>query len=348
MTNVDLVPFKRIPVLEVARRLGIKIRGNKAMCFTGHDRATPSLSFKPGTNTWKCFGACGKHGDGINLAMEVRGVDFKSALAWFQIEFSIGVVVPSGSHRRRERQIAPPLLPQTVSRGDQEKFAIDPEIYDWLVNKCGTVSAAAGLAYLERHAISPEAAARFQVRELRNPTLALRQLTNTWGTERVYRSGLVSGDTGARGSLIWRSYALLFPFFESGVLTYIQGRMFEGRAKYLNPRGVPKPLFNSDRLNDLPPRSIVHICEGVPDAIALESNGLAAVAVLGATSFRTEWVDRLMGFDVVVAPDGDAGGRAFLSTIRQSFLARGKAVRTVQVPPGQDVSSVLAKWGANQ
>ena len=40
----DLSPIKQIPIIEVAKRLGIQVRGTKAMCFSGHDKASPSLS----------------------------------------------------------------------------------------------------------------------------------------------------------------------------------------------------------------------------------------------------------------------------------------------------------------
>ena len=66
----DLSPLKRIPIIAVARRLGIAVHGTQAMCFMGHDQASPSLSFLKSRNTWRCFGACGKHGDAIALVME--------------------------------------------------------------------------------------------------------------------------------------------------------------------------------------------------------------------------------------------------------------------------------------
>src|ERR1035438_4329307 len=87
----DLSPIKQIPIVEVAKRLGIQVRGTKAMCFSGHDKASPSLSFLKSRNTWRCFGACGKHGDGITLVMEKAQVDFKSALEWFARNFAVDV-----------------------------------------------------------------------------------------------------------------------------------------------------------------------------------------------------------------------------------------------------------------
>jgi hypothetical protein len=36
-----LSPLKRIPIIDVAKRLGIPVSGPKAMCFMGHDKASP-------------------------------------------------------------------------------------------------------------------------------------------------------------------------------------------------------------------------------------------------------------------------------------------------------------------
>ena len=67
MEKADLSPIKRIAILEVAGRLGIEVKGKKAICFGDHD-TDPSLSFVPAKNIWKCFG-CDKKGDSITLVM---------------------------------------------------------------------------------------------------------------------------------------------------------------------------------------------------------------------------------------------------------------------------------------
>lgn len=342
---MDLAPIKQIPIIEIAERLGIQVRGAKAMCFMGHDKASPSLSFLKSRNTWRCFGACGKHGDGITLVMESKGVDFGSALEWFSQNFGVTIAL----HPRRRPGRARPHKSSTVTRTRAAKpheageFSADPELYAWLIGKCAIVSSPLGIEYLSLHGISQESAERFNLRELRKPPLALRKLVEKWGEQRVYKSGIAWGKDGHPERLVWGSYALLFPFYENGLVTYIQARMFAGDKKFLNPRGVEKPLFNTDRLCSLPAGYRVHLCEGVPDAIALETRGLVAVGVLGATSFRAAWVDRFLKFKVVVLGDGDAAGDKFAKDISNSFMERGKAVRCMPLPKGKDVADVLAQ-----
>ena len=345
---LDLTAIKQIPILDVAKRLGIQVNGTKAMCFMGHDKASPSLSFHKSHNTWRCFGACGKHGDGITLVMEKEGVDFNSALDWFARNYSIDIPGRHGGGSRRWVRRKIPAVPsaQTATPEKENEFSPDPEIYSWFIDSCAPVSSSTGIEYLKSHAITPETAIRFRLRELSDPDQALRKLVETWGEQRVYRSGIAWGKDGHPERLVWSSYALLFPFYEQGLVTYIQARMFAGNKKFLNLRGVAKPLFNSDRLKELRAGKSVHICEGVPDAIALEGHGLNAVGVLGATSFRADWVEELLKFKVILLGDGDLAGEKFTNDISSFFLERGKVVHRMSLPEGQDVADVLAQGGA--
>lgn len=343
---MDLSAIKQIPILDVATQLGIQIRGKKAMCFGGHDKNTPSLSFVPNKNIWKCFG-CGKGGDTINLVEEVLGCDFRTTLDWFTAKYNVEAKKHENSVRRKAfSRDAVPLSASRLSSSpshEQRQFSSDPELYSWLMGECGEVKHPSGTEYLESHGISKDVAKRFGVRELCKPRLVFRKLIERWGAKRTFSSGLAWGETGTPERLIWTSYAILFPFSLHSDIGYIQGRRFTGEPKYLNPRGISKPLYNIDRLSSLSAGAVVHICEGVPDALALETQGLAAVAVLGATSFRKEWVKLFMRLDVVLMPDGDRGGETFSRTISGLFLDHGKTVTAVQLPPGMDVADVLGQ-----
>ncbi len=343
-----LFEIKQIPILLVAEKLGIQIRGRKAMCFRGHDKLTPSLSFMPSKNIWKCFG-CGQGGDVINLVMQALDCDFKVALEWFKQNYLLYTTDYKDNYNKknsRNNYEGKSLVTRIVApeESDKEKaFYSDPEIYDWVINECSSVKNALGLKYLSDHGISSDNATHFGVREMRSPSNLLSKMKQQWGLERVYRSGLAWGENGFPERLIWTSYSVLFPFIHDGKVVYIQGRLFEGNSKYLNPRGISKPIFNLQRLNSLKVGSTIHICEGITDAIAIESLGLASVAVLGASSFREEWLDLFMRYDIVILPDGDSGGEIFFETISKMFKKRCKAVYRVSLPLGKDVSDLIAE-----
>ncbi len=344
--KTDLSQIKQIPIIDVAKRLGIEVRGTKAMCFMGHDKSSPSLSFSVSYNNWRCFGACGKRGDGLNLVMEKEGLDFNAALEWFAINFSVDVMRQFRGQRKQTRSLKSQKAEVAQQVQKQSEFFSDTELYTWFIDKCAVVSNPIGVNYLVSHGISDEAASCFNLRQMSNPAYAFSMLVQQWGEDRVYRCGIAWGSDGKPKSLIWGSYALLFPFYDQGKITYIQARMFEQGPKFLNLRGITKPLFNADRLNSLTAGPTVYLCEGVPDVVSLESKGLIALGVLGATSFRAEWVDQFLKFKVVILGDGDDGGAKFARDISKYFMDRGKPVECMRLPKGKDVSDVLAQNGS--
>ncbi|MGA1826270.1 MAG: CHC2 zinc finger domain-containing protein [bacterium] len=343
--------IKQISIIDVAKRLGINIRGNKAMCFGGHDNKTQSLNFSLKKNLWKCFG-CDKGGDNINLVMEVENCNFNSALDWFVQEFQVDVRY--NQKLTNARFISPPKKSQLrkiakeVPQPKSNEFFADSKLYSWLLNQCSIVKSFNGTDYLKNHGISQKISNKFGIRELINPAKAFSAMLEYWGPEKVYRSGLAWGEYGSPRKLIWSSYTLLIPFYLNKKITYLQGRLFNKEPKFLNLRGISKPIYNINCIARMKRGDRIHICEGAPDVLALESEGLKAVAILGASSFREEWVDLFIPFEVVLLPDGDSGGVTFQNKISQAFNSRGKSVSIINLPKDCDVASVIAKMGSGK
>jgi DNA primase len=238
----NLDEIKLLSIRDVATRLGISILpGNKAMCFGGHDKRTPSLSFETKRNIWNCFG-CGKKGDSIGLVMNVLNCDFKKALEWFVTQY--GMIVHLKYHAKRHsttwRRVSQNAAQATSSVSETYP---DPDLYRWFIDKCDAVSDSVWLEYLERHGIPLSVANQFGVRQLTSPLRIFRRLVEKWGAKRVFRSGLASGFPGNPKGLIWWSCALIFPFYCNGMVEFVQGRLFTGEPKYLNLKGIPKPLL---------------------------------------------------------------------------------------------------------
>lgn len=337
LSDQALARLRELPMAEVASAMGLTLRGNKAMCFKGHDAASPSFTVSKARNTWRCFG-CGEHGDAIALVQKIHGFGFTDACNWLCNHFGIvGSDVPLG---RRARSIARATSPKPVDSPTPAPSASpDPELYAWLVTHCGPVKASLGTTYLQAHGIEPELALKFGVVELVDPARAYRELEKHWGAERIRGAGL----SGSRRALTWSGYALLFPFKSEAATEYLQVRCLQSSMKFFGPSGIPKPMFNRHRLSQLQAGSLLHICEGVPDAIAMEGAGLAAVAVLGATSFRSEWVEELLPFSLVGIPDGDAAGEKFMKCLAKEFRERSKSIRFAIPPEGMDASDVIAR-----
>jgi hypothetical protein len=80
--------------------------------------------------------------------------------------------------------------------------------------------------------------------------------------------------------------------------------------KMLATKGTPRALFPPPE--QLPTDVRAYLVEGEPDAIAMWSLELCAVAVPGAQAWRAEWAPRFAGRDVVLIPDRDAEGRGLM------------------------------------
>jgi hypothetical protein len=96
---------KRVPILGVARALGLTIRRGKAKCWRvanhRHGDVDPSLSFFEKRNRCRCF-VCDTHGghSNVDLVMGVLNCDLGSAVRWIAERFTvpnIKVGRPSGN-----------------------------------------------------------------------------------------------------------------------------------------------------------------------------------------------------------------------------------------------------------
>jgi DNA primase len=339
--SATLERLRGLPMAEVAQALGIKISHGKAMCFNGHDTETPSFTISKTKSYWKCYG-CQEYGDTISLVEKMLGLDFKAACSWlcenFRVEHGSVPATRLTALRSRSMQLKKPTTASApASVADTQA---DPELYAWLVGRCGPVIDSRGTRYLEDHGIPLDVARLFGVVEMQDPIRAYRVLEKAWGAERIQKAGL----SKHRRALLWSGYSLIFPFNDNNTsVSYVQVRCLESKQKFIGPVGVMKPIFNRGRLQLMRAQQVLHICEGIPDALALEGRGLAAIGILGATSFRTEWVDELLPFDLVGVPDGDSGGEQFRQSLVKAFHARSKSIRFVLPPKGMDACDVISK-----
>lgn len=339
LAHLDAATLGRLRELQidsVAPALGIEISKGKAMCFAGHDRKSPSFTIGKNKISWKCYG-CGEYGDAISLVQKVFGFDFKEACTWLSRQPGISDGSWSSSPAiARSRQSKSTLIRAPAPSSPTEA---DPPVYSWLVERCAPVTDPRGTDYLDSHGIPAAVASAFGVVELKDPARAYQALERQWGQARLQRSGL----SGNRRSLLWSGYSILFPFYADGRVEYVQIRCLESDRKFIGPKGVLKPIFNRARLKQLRPGQQIHICEGIPDTLALEASGLHAVGILGATSFRAEWVDDFLSFDLVGVPDADAGGKKFSESLASAFKTRSKSIRFVRPPTGKDACDVISK-----
>ncbi len=78
---IDAIKGRVDIVNVVSSRVRLERRGNK---FFGlcpfHNEKTPSFCVRPGRGTFRCYGACGAHGDVIGFVMRAQGLSFPEAV----------------------------------------------------------------------------------------------------------------------------------------------------------------------------------------------------------------------------------------------------------------------------
>ena len=208
--KTDLERIKQLPILDVAKRLGIEIKGSKALCFKGHDQKTLSLSFNVKENYWHCFG-CGIGGNTLDLVRAYLDISFKDALHWFQDTEGIYRHKTLLKKGRKENSIA---------------NAPDSEIYEWLINSIDLSKE--GFAYLTKiRGYSTETILYFNIKDINNPPKKFKEAVNLWGVERLIKCGLAKKMSSGENCFVWWDHIILFPFYnERNRITNIQGRQF--------------------------------------------------------------------------------------------------------------------------
>ena len=81
MEKYEIEKLRSLPIEGVAQRLGLTVKGHKALCCFHNDHR-PSLTFKK--NKFRCW-SCGESGDSISLVERVLGKNFLDACRWLSL-----------------------------------------------------------------------------------------------------------------------------------------------------------------------------------------------------------------------------------------------------------------------
>ncbi|EHJ48858.1 zinc finger, CHC2-family protein [Solidesulfovibrio carbinoliphilus subsp. oakridgensis] len=340
--NKMINDIKSIPIKEVALKLGIKVKGNKANCFGGHDNKTPSLSFTPGKNLWHCFG-CGLGGNNIDLVEKSLRCTFKQSLQWFATNFGINIFNFRKTHDKlyNRQKVA---VRQGIKKATAEvdTYKADLELYEWIIKKLEL--SPEGENYLRERGLKEETISYFKLCDIVSPNKLFMEAVKAWGLERLHKAGLTRINRNKTHSFIWWGHNIIIPFMSNGHVTYIQARRLEqGGPKYINISNIQKPMFNLDILRKLKPGSRVYICEGVFDCIVGWQFKLNTVGILGVGSFKDEWVDLFANFNIVIIPDADEAGEAFGLKVQKVFAKMAKVIQIVKLPNGSDLNDFLTE-----
>ncbi|AUS95235.1 hypothetical protein CDQ84_10890 [Clostridium thermosuccinogenes] len=332
----NLEELKSIPVVEVAEKLGINVKKNKAMCFNNHDKKTPSLSFNTRKNYWHCFG-CNEGGNSIQLVQKVFACDFIDACYWLSKEFNI----PFGSEKNKKLILKTKKLVQR-HKSIAEKDNInkpDIEVYEWLVNSCSLGTRAYKYLMNERK-FNNEVIQHFNIKSIENPTNVFLNAKSVWGIDRLLKCGLAKISDKDIPVFIWTSSVILFPFYNlDNRIEYLQGRQVGDREpKYINLNGINTHIYNFNVLNQIGKNDFIYICEGIPDVLSAYQMGIHAVGILGANNFNEEWANYFTDYKIRIIPDSDISGNEFAIVVEKAFRKIGKPVQIIKLKGVKDLT----------
>lgn len=336
MSVIDEI--NKIPILDIANRLSIKIvKRNSAMCFKGHDKNTPSLSFTPKKNLWYCF-SCGIGGSNIQLVKESLDIDFKGTLSWFQYNFGIATDLNYKSFKGQIAYYRKAIVPKDIL--ENTFYEPNHDIFNFLLSKLKLSTS--GLNYLKSRGYSEDTIHRLNLLDIASPNFIFELLKSNFPIEDLEKCGLVKYDDKKKlYKFIWWKDTLIIPFYDlKERIIYLQGRSLNPQTsiKYVNLFGLPKPIYNLNQLNKISKGSKIYLFEGVTDCIMGIQSGFNSFGILGASGFKEQWTEYFTNFNINVVPDNDKAGENFSKKITEYFFKIGKRVQIRRIPSGKDFS----------
>jgi DNA primase len=308
-----------------------------------HQETKPSFSVNPEGGFYYCFG-CQASGDVIEFYRAINGLEFGEAVEALARE--------AGLETRRRPAYQPA---GALSKGQcLEMHAVAATFFRQ------TLARPAGQAardYIARRGLAPEIVERFCLGWAPAGWNELRDHLRRGGfpEQMAEKAGLVS--KSAKGSYYDRfRERLIFPIMNlSGQTVAFGGRsLTDGDGpKYLNSSETPI-YIKGEHLYGLyqARRAMSHtrsvlLTEGYVDVLSLHQFGFEnSCGVLG-TALTREQVHRLSGLvgRVDLVFDGDNAGRKAALRSAEMILTQGLKCRVLLMPEGEDVDSVLQKFG---
>jgi len=332
-TTIDLDRLKQsIPILDLAKFLGLEVKGKMARCYNGaahkHNDKHFSMGLDVEKNRYKCF-TCNEQGSIIDLYMAVKGLDFNQAVKELSEMVGLTYIAQKTQYKAQEGvQINKGVL-NTTTRINNEDIGDYSYIFEELYRYCEGLDQESE-EYLKSRGLKEKTIERFKLFSVKDYQETDKYLKSKFSIEELNKAGLLS----EKGSFIFFKHKIIIPFLQGGKIIFLQARRLDQeQPKYLHIKR-PVPLFNVDTLTKIEKGKKVYICEGVFDTMILEQYGYRAVGIVGVNNFKTDYIDLFKDFDVVLALDNDEAGERGTQEIAKMFILKGKRVKKKQLPLG--------------
>jgi len=292
-------------------------RNHRALC-PFHEEKNPSFCVNPKNAYFHCFG-CGVGGDVIRFIQLFEGRTFWEALSYLAQRAGIPL----------------PELDGAVRAKMEEALEIEDVLTETAAYYHRMLTPEARTYLTKERDLTEETIARFRIGYAAGGLR--RHLTGkcAYPLELCIRAGVLRKTKQGSVTDFFRN-RIIFPNIRQGRVVHLSGRSMDGsEPKYLRLPGQIRHLYNEDALHN----DEVCVVEGIVDCLSVAQAGLAAVAVLGARSFKPEYVSKFrqctrMDFCL----DGDKAGKE--GALKAAQLVGDKA-RIVMLPQGLDPNEYL-------
>ncbi len=333
--------IKAIPILEVAERLGIAVKGRSAHCFSHSPDRHPSLVFNPIKNKFRCYVCPDIHGSVIDLVMQVRNCSFKEAIN----ELNPDRFTHNNHHNHR--------LPAPKWRKKNHSVSspgISLNYKDTLFNTLLSVAPMAqeGCRYIKARGIDIATAESMGVGFLRPEAFCslYKVMIDLYGRKALKQCGLSHFFLLANEGLSF----LLFPYRHHGRIHLIKARCLLTKTE-ADQREIKRFVATQEadifyNQDTIPISTTVYLCEGEFDTLTLLQRGYSAIGIPGVSSFRKEWFEWLMDKHVVLCLDRDAGSELAIAWFQEACEARGIPYSHFDLPEGMDINEYFYEMEA--
>ena len=337
--------LNRLMVRAVGDLLDVKLpTTGMARCpLPGHEDVTPSFEVRRNGLRWICYG-CNQSGGAIDLVKSFHGMTFLEAKRWLAEKSGLGT---TGWTRQHGPAVSKPRTPAAVPADMPiavEETPPDHALYAALLAKAPLLRA--GEDYLHGRGFRDSVIARFKIGQMAGMGV-VRSLVAEFGFARVEAAGLLSrSSTRDRYWALLPEGALLFPYIESGRITYFQARILDDgvkRDRWRNLNHRRRRLYNADVLSN-PQIRRVSICEGAMDVISATQMGHEAIGLIGITArLSPAEIISLRGRQINLLLDWDPPGEQRAAALRKELARFGVAATRKSAPPSgaKDVNDYL-------
>lgn len=306
MKNININYIKKnYSIIDIAKRLGIKInKDNKSIC-PFHNDTNPSLSFNTKENYYHCF-ACGEGGDNIKLVSKMLNCNFQKS-----IEFITGNTAIYD--KNTEKNIINTKKKEIINKNYSQ-------IYKTFINLLDNKEA---IEYLNKRLITKEQVINHNIKnipkEKKQQFHIIKELLKYYKEEDLLKSGIVAKNREVnRLYLFHYRHRLIIPYFDiDGYnIISIQGRNIDNieiKPKYLFNLNAKDSVYN---INEVGSYKEIVLCEGVIDCLSLERLGYTSISLSGASKYNLLYkYDILKQCNIYTFADNDKAGEKLIKNL---------------------------------